>query len=119
MGFKEDLQEAAEAAFNEDFAEVVEDFTATRMTSGEYDPVTDKYASVPTNYTGKGVTTSYASHLVDGVHIKHTDKELLCLASHLTDVPAIGDQIGNYEILHSEPDPAGITYTIQLREIHR
>jgi hypothetical protein len=81
---------------------------------------------VVTNYAGRGIFGSYLSKEVDGALIQTTDAKLTILQNELfitlaeaptaiIAVPQIGDVIAGKRALNVSQDPAGATWTVQLR----
>ena len=129
MGMREELQaDLAEAFDDEDgLADAVKPVAGSRKEAGVYDPSTGKTTSITTTYIGRGVFGSYLSKEVDGSMIQTTDEKLLMLQNELfvslagvaTATPAepkIGDLIGGKRAVNVSQDPAGATWTVQLRK---
>ncbi|MDX1464491.1 MAG: glutamate 5-kinase [Halomonas sp.] len=123
MGLRDDLQTDIAEAFNEDLADAVTSFTATRTTvSGQLDPVTGKYPETTVAYSGRGVFGGYSVREVDGQHILRTDVKLTALQNEVTKdsdgsayAPAVDDVLAGYDVMNVEQDPASATWKIQLR----
>ncbi|KPY33143.1 MULTISPECIES: hypothetical protein [Pseudomonas syringae group] len=129
MGMREEIQaELAEAFDDPDgLADAVAKVEGTRKLAAVYDPATGKTSSGSLNYMGRGVFSSYLAKEVDGSLIQALDEKLLTLQNELfvsegglaTAVkaePLIGDLIGGKRVLNVGHDPAGATWTIQLRK---
>jgi hypothetical protein len=129
MGMREELQaDLAEAFSDEDgLADAVKPVAGSRKEAGVYDPGTGKTTSTTTTYVGRGVFGSYLSKEVDGSMIQTTDEKLLILQNELfvsvagvatsaRTEPKIGDLIGGKRALNVSQDPAGATWTVQLRK---
>lgn len=128
MGLRDEIQAEMAAAFDDPdgLADAVKPVTGQRQGQGGYDPVTGTVTPSLVTYAGRGVFGSYSNQEIDGSAIFSTDEKLLCLQSELfitvdgvpTDAlaqPAVGDMIGGKRALNVEQDPAGATWTIQLR----
>jgi hypothetical protein len=129
MGMRDEIQaELAEAFDDPDgLADAVRPLTGTRTVLAEYDPITGTETEGSTlTYVGRGVFGSYSVREVDGSLIQSTDEKLLVLQNEMlvavngvpTTVlvaPLIGDIIGDKRALNVSQDPAGATFTIQLR----
>ncbi|KPW37446.1 Uncharacterized protein ALO87_01142 [Pseudomonas syringae pv. apii] len=129
MGMREEIQaELAEAFDDPDgLADAVSKVEGTRKLAAVYDPATGKTSSGSLNYMGRGVFSSYLAKEVDGSLIQALDEKLLALQNELfvseggnatavTAEPLIGDLIGGKRVLNVGHDPAGATWTIQLRK---
>lgn len=126
MGLRDDIQADLAEAFDEDLADAVSTFTGTYMGPGVWDPVNETTTAQPVTYTGRGVLDSYDSRRIDGLNILVGDVLLVCLASEVTDKPAVGHQITaadlitglpvTYRIVSPGIDPAKAHYEIQLRK---
>lgn len=129
MGMREELQaDLAEAFDDEDgLADAVKPVLGSRKEAGVYDPVSGKTISLTTTYIGRGVFGTYVAKEIDGSLIQTTDEKLLILQNELfvseggiaTITPAepkSGDLIGGKRIQSVGQDPAGATWTVQLRK---
>lgn len=129
MGMREELQaDLAEAFDDEDgLGDAVKPVAGSRKEAGVYDPATGKNVSTTTTYIGRGVFGSYLSKEVDGSLIQTTDEKLLILQNELfvtlagvatstAAQPKIGDLISDKRALNVSQDPAGATWTVQLRK---
>ncbi len=126
MGLRSDIQSDLAAAFDTDLADAVSTFTGTYMGPGVRDPISETTTAQPVTYTGRGVLDSYDSRRIDGLNILVGDLLLICLASEVTDKPAVGHQITvadlitgvsmTYRIVSPGIDPAKAHYEIQLRK---
>ncbi|CAN7254955.1 hypothetical protein LJR159_000961 [Pseudomonas brassicacearum] len=128
MGMREEIQaELAEAFDDPDgLADAVKPVVGVRKVQGEYDPETGTIPEVITNYAGRGIFGSYLSKEIDGALIQTTDEKLTILQNELfitllgvptstLAAPEIGDVIGGKRALNVSQDPAGATWTVQLR----
>lgn len=126
MGLRDEIQTDLAEAFDEDLADAVSTFIGTYMGPGVWDPVNEPTTAQPVTYTGRGVLDSYDSRRIDGLNILVGDVLLICLASEVTDKPAVGHQITatdlitglpvTYRIVSPGIDPAKAHYEIQLRK---
>lgn len=128
MGMRDEIQTGLAEAFDDPdgLADAVRLFTGEREGEGQYDPVTGVVSPSLITYGGRGVFGSYESKEIDGSLILATDEKLLILQNEVfitesgvstTDpaVPAIGDIIAGKRVMHVSRDPAGATFTVQLR----
>lgn len=128
MGMREEIQaELAEAFDDPDgLADAVRPVVGLRKVAGEYDPDAGTAPEIVTSYSGRGVFGSYLSRETDGSLIQTTDAKLTILQNELfillegvpstsIAVPAIGDVINGKRVLNVSQDPAGATWTVQLR----
>ncbi|MCF5715165.1 hypothetical protein I9H06_16385 [Pseudomonas tremae] len=129
MGMREEIQaELAEAFDDPDgLADAVAKVEGTRKLAAVYNPATGETSAGSLSYMGRGVFSSYLAREVDGSLIQALDEKLLTLQNELfvsegglaTAVkaePLIGDLIGGKRVLNVGHDPAGATWTIQLRK---
>lgn len=129
MGMREELQaELAEAFDDPDgLADAVKPVEGSRKSSPVYDPSTGTTTGGTVTYAGRGVFGNYLAKEIDGSLIQTTDEKLLILQNELfisaTGVPnltraepQIGDTIGGKRVLNVSQDPAGATWTVQLRK---
>ncbi|ROM94394.1 hypothetical protein [Pseudomonas brassicacearum] len=129
MGMKEEIQaELAEAFDDPDgLADTVKPVAGARKVDPVYDPETSTTSGGALNYLGRGVFGSYLAKEIDGSLILTADEKLLALQNELfvskagiptevLAVPLIGDMIGGRRVINVGADPAGATWTIQLRK---
>lgn len=122
MGLRDDLQADIAAAFDDDLADAVPSFSGFRVIGTEYDPVTETQVEQKVTFSGRGVFGSYAINIVDGINILLTDTKLTALQNEVVDAngvaftPAIDDIINGLKVISVGKDPAGATWTIQLRK---
>ena len=76
MGLREEIQSEVAAAFDEDLADVVSDFSGSYVTHRNWDPVTETGGESTATYTGRGVLTRYKLGRIDGINILHVDLKL-------------------------------------------
>lgn len=128
MGIREEIQAELAEAFDDldGLADAVKPVVGVRKVLGEYDPETGTAPEVLITYCGRGVFGSYLTKEIDGSLIQTTDEKLLILQNELfitflatpTAIlaePKIGDIIGGKRALYISQDPAGATWTVQLR----
>ncbi|HCN6808034.1 glutamate 5-kinase, partial [Escherichia coli] len=73
MGLREEIQSEVAAAFDEDLADAVSDFSGYYVTHRHWDPVTETGGESTAIYTGRGVLTRYKLGRIDGINILHGD----------------------------------------------
>ncbi len=91
MGLREEIQSEVAAAFDEDLADAVSDFSGSYVTHRHRDPVTETGGESTAIYTGRGVLTRYKLGRIDGINILHGDLKLTALVCEVTDKPAGND----------------------------
>ncbi|WP_440779443.1 hypothetical protein ACTACN_17165 [Pseudomonas syringae] len=129
MGMREEIQAELAEAFDdpEGLADAVARVEGTRKLAAVYNPATGKTSAGSLSYMGRGVFSSYLAKEVDGSLIQAFDEKLLTLQNELfvsegglattaKAEPLIGDLIGGKRVLNVGHDPAGATWTIQLRK---
>lgn len=116
MGIRDDIQTKLGAAFSDKLADAVQPFNGSREVAGAYDPVTGTTSTTTETYSGRGVFARYRQDEVDGQHIISTDKKLIVLQNEVDDSPQISDEINGLRVLDVMQDPAGASWTVQLRE---
>ncbi|MGS8052942.1 glutamate 5-kinase [Escherichia marmotae] len=89
MGLREEIQSEVAAAFDEDLADAVSDFSGSYVTHRHWDPVTETGGESTAIYTGRGVLTRYKLGRIDGINILHGDLKLTALVCEVTDKPAV------------------------------
>jgi hypothetical protein len=108
-------------------ADTVKPVAGARKVDPVYDPETSTTSGGALNYLGRGVFGSYLAKEIDGSLILTADEKLLALQNELfvskvgiptevLAVPLIGDMIGGRRVINVGADPAGATWTIQLRK---
>ena len=80
MGLREEIQSEVAAAFDEDLADAVSDFSGSYVTHRHWDPVTETGGESTAIYTGRGVLTRYKLGRIDGINILHGDLKPLWYA---------------------------------------
>lgn len=127
MGLRDDLQRDLAEAFDADLADAVKPVSGIRTVQGEYDPDSPTPGETVTDYVGRGVFGKYLSREIDGTLIQTTDEKLTILQNELfisllgeptetLAVPEINDIIGGKRAMNVSQDPAGATWTVQLRK---
>lgn len=125
MGIRDELQTEIAAAFDDDLADPVNNFTGSYVIQTGWDPVTETGGETTVTYTGRGVLLRYKLNRIDGVNILHGDLKLTALTNEVTDEPKVdhiitapdlitGEQ-QRYKVITAGTDPAKATYSIQLR----
>lgn len=115
MGLREDVQTDMAQAFDTDLADAVRAFTLTRVTGTDPDPLTGEETETTTTFESRGVFGGFKLEQVDDQHILATDEKLTVLQNELGTSPEIGDDIAGRRVMNVWADPAGATWTIQLR----
>lgn len=115
MGLRDELTLAIAEAFSGDLADAVKEFAAMHVSPGTYDPVTGSQTAENIPYSGRGVFTDYSNHEIDGSMILATDIKLIALQAEVTRAPVVGDAINGLRAQRVSEDPAGATWTVQLR----
>jgi len=81
----------------------------------DYDPVEGTETVTETDYTFDGVLDDYSAYELQNSLIEGGDKKVTVIAQSLEVTPQQDDKIEGYKIINIDPDPAGATYTIQVR----
>ncbi|EEA9136234.1 glutamate 5-kinase [Salmonella enterica] len=125
MGIRDELQTEIAAAFDDDLADAVNNFTGSYVIQTGWDPVTETGGETTVTYTGRGVLSRYKLNRIDGVNILHGDLKLTALINEVNDKPAVGHfitapdpitgELQRYDIITASADSAGAAYSIQLR----
>ncbi|EFC6488375.1 TPA: glutamate 5-kinase, partial [Escherichia coli] len=97
MGLREEIQSEVAAAFDEDLADAVSDFSGSYVTHRHWDPVTETGGESTAIYTGRGVLTRYKLGRIDGINILHGDLKLTALVCEVTDKSAVDHIIEIYD----------------------
>lgn len=116
MSLRDEIQADIAAAFDDDLADAVRQFTLTRTVRGGYDPVTGQETVSTEIFDSRGVFGRFKQEEVDQQHILATDERLLVLQSEIATAPKVGDEVGNKRVLNVFADPAAATWTLQLRD---
>lgn len=125
MGVRDKIQSKVAKAFDTKLTDAVNDFTGSYVIEGEVDPVTEESTSETVTYTGRGVLSRYKLNRIDGVNILSGDLKLTALTNEVTDKPKVDHiitapdlvtgELQRYKVVTAGTDPAGATYSIQLR----
>lgn len=123
MGLRDELMADIAEAFDTDLADAVTEFTGTRITGeGTYDPVTEEWTPGTLTYTGRGVFGGFAIDMIDGINILRTDVKVTALQAEVVraeipETPVADDRINGMAVISVGKDPAGATWSIQLRKV--
>lgn len=124
MSLKQEIQADIAAAFSSDLADAVQSFTCSKTVgSGEFDFATQTYPTTTVvAYSGRGVLFgSYSKDLVKPVDYQAEDAKATVLQNEVNAEPQIDDvwstSKGNFRVVNVKADPAGATYSIQLRKV--
>lgn len=126
MGLRDELQAELAAAFDKDLADAVNVFDGKYIIKGDdWDPVTESSTDTVIGYSGRGVLSRYATSKIDNVNILMGDLKLTALTNEVTGIPQVNHTITTKDLVTHElraysvksvgTDPAGATYSIQLR----
>lgn len=135
MGIRDKLQTKLAKAFDTKLSDAVNQFTGSYVIQSGWDPVTETGGETTVTYTGRGVFSDYTIGFgtlsdsglgrIEGVNILAGDVNLTALTNEVTDKPAVNHVITgpdlvtgamqNYTVINVTSDPAGATYSIQLR----
>lgn len=115
MGLRDELTADLAEAFDTDLADAVTSFSASHPGTPVYDPAAGGVTATPVAYSGRGVFASYRADQIDGTLILATDQRLTALQAEVTRAPVVGDTIAGMSVVRVEQDPAGATWTVQLR----
>jgi hypothetical protein len=116
MGLRDDLSADIAAAFDTDLSDAVRAFTASHADEAVYDPETGEMTATDLPYEGRGVFSGYRLDQIDGTLIQATDLQLLALQTEVTRAPEMGDTLDGMQVVRVEQDPAGATWSVQLRK---
>lgn len=116
MGLRDDLSRDIAEAFDTDLSDAVRAFTASHADEAVYDPATGEMTATDLPYTGRGVFSGYRLDQIDGTLIQATDLQLLALQTEVTRAPVVGDALDGMQVVRVEQDPAGATWSVQLRK---
>lgn len=112
---KQEITQELKQAFDTDLKDAIKEFTAIRHITRDDDWIINDNQGTQSTYTGRGVFSNYHVHEIDGQSITMHDIKLICLADELTDAPKIDDVMDGKRVLAVGADPAGVSFTIQLR----
>jgi len=124
MGLRDEIQADIAEAFNTDLADAINPFTCIRITKGNWDPVEETYDETRFEYSGRCVFGFYNQQEVvksTVLNILETDRKATLMQSEVTAEPLVDDEWqlndGKYRVMHKKQDPAGVSWTIQLRKV--
>ena len=94
--------------------------TLRRTTQGAYDPITDTYATVTTDYGCSGYVDAYSRDYEAKNLALPSDRKVVILATSLAVTPDLADHLvidGEvFTVHHITRDPAAATWTLQARK---
>ena len=121
---KNKIQSKLAKAFNQKLTDVVQEFSCSKVIkSGGYDPITQKYLIEESQtYSGRGVLFgSYKRDFIKPTDYQVEDSKATLLQNEVTAVPQINDVWstgkGQFKVINVGADPAGVTYTVQIRKV--
>lgn len=121
MGLRDQIQLKISKAFDEKLSDAITPFTCIRITKGNWDPVKETYDETRFEYSGRCVAGSYHQQEVITLGVLATDKKATLLQNEVTAEPLVDDEWqltdGKYRVMHKKQDPAGVSWTIQLRKV--
>lgn len=87
--------------------------------SSSYNPDTSALTTVETTTTITGVVSQYDKREIDGESIRPNDQKILLQQSLLSAAPTINDRVVidgiSWAVIDMRQDPAGATWTLQVR----
>lgn len=116
------MRAAIQAAVGAAFAAMSDLKTSVtyRRGAGSYSPTTGQVTPGATTHTVLGIFFDFESNQIDNVAIRATDKQFLFEASQIAFEPSLTDKIQSgstvWEIKNLSKDPAGATWTLQIRK---
>ena len=117
MSLRELVQANVTTAFKE-LGDLKSSGTYT-SSGGTYDPSTGTVSTGTTYSFTDGVVTVYGSMEIDNTTVLRTDRKLILNATGLGFNPAISGTVtinsSDFKVVSVRSDPAGATYTLQLR----
>lgn len=120
MGLRDTLAKAADSAFKA-LGDIPESATY-RRTTNTYNPATGSSVDVDSDFTLDVIFTSYQNFEIDRVAILSTDVKAIIKTADMTGLipSASADMVirsngEEFHVLRYSEDPAGATYSIQLR----
>lgn len=122
MSLRDEITAEVAAAFDTDLADAVSHFTGSRFEpSGPPDPINQTQPGEWVTYSGRGVFGSFGIQVSEALNIPRTDIKLTALQAEVTGQPKIDDDIERdgvtYRVIHVGQDPAGATWTLQIRRV--
>lgn len=121
MGLRNQIQLKISKAFDGKLSDAITPFTCARITKGNWDPVEETYDETRFEYSGRCVAGSYNQQEIITLGVLATDKKATLLQNEVTAEPLVDDEWqltdGKYRVMHKKQDPAGVSWTIQLRKV--
>lgn len=121
MGLRDQIQLKISKAFDGKLSDAITPFTCIRITKGNWDPVKETYDETRFEYSGRCVAGSYNQQEIITLGVLATDKKATLLQNEVTAEPLVDDEWqlpdGKYRVMHKKQDPAGVSWTIQLRKV--
>ncbi|MCU4623480.1 glutamate 5-kinase [Acinetobacter radioresistens] len=121
MGLRDQIQLKISKAFDGKLSDAITPFTCIRITKGNWDPVKETYDETRFEYSGRCVAGSYNQQEVITLGVLATDKKATLLQNEVTAEPLVDDEWqlpdGKYRVMYKKQDPAGVSWTIQLRKV--
>lgn len=122
MSLRDEITADIAEAFDTDLADAVSAFSGSRFEpSGPPDPINQTQPGETITYTGRGVFGSYETEVSEALGILRTDIKLTALQAEVTGQPKVDDDITRngerYRVIHVGQDPAGASWTIQIRRV--
>ena len=126
MGIRDELQAELAEAFDTDLADAVNVFDGQYIIRGDdWDPVTETSTDTVIEYSGRGIFAHYSLNKIDNINILSGDLKLTALVNEVSGTPGVNHKITTKDLVTIElivytiksvgTDPAGATYSIQLR----
>lgn len=105
---------------NKGLGKLVFDVTLIKKTVGlRPENLTGGVSSVETPYRGRGFMVDYQANQIDGTIVQVMDRQVVILGASIPVVPDTNDLLiaegKEYTIVRVTRDPAGATYTCQVR----
>jgi hypothetical protein len=118
MGLRATIAGAVDSAFKA-LGDIPQNVTFRRI-SKTYSPTTGTWTDTNSDSTVQAVLTSYAGYEIDKVVVLVSDRKLIAKQSSFSVVPNVTSDrilVGStvFNIIRVVQDPAGATYTLQLR----
>ncbi|MCU4500879.1 glutamate 5-kinase [Acinetobacter radioresistens] len=121
MGLRDQIQLKISKAFDGKLSDAITPFNCERITKGNWDPVEETYDETRFEYSGRCVAGSYNQQEIITLGVLATDKKATLLQNEVTAEPLVDDEWqlpdGKYRVMHKKQDPAGVSWTIQLRKV--
>ncbi len=121
MGLRDQIQLKISKAFDGKLSDAITPFTCARITKGNWDPVEETYDETRFEYSGRCVAGSYNQQEIITLGVLATDKKATLLQNEVTAEPLVDDEWrlpdGKYRVMYKKQDPAGVSWTIQLRKV--